>query len=62
MAASETVVLDASTVLDWFDHDGRGSYADSLRTAIYCEAIQPIAPFHFQYECATVLMRHTQHH
>lgn len=57
MAVSETVVLDASVALDWFDPDGRGNYSETLRIAIYSEAVRSIAPFHFQYECAAVLMR-----
>ena len=57
MAVPESIVLDASAALDWFDPAGRGSYSESLRIAIYDKAVQPVAPFHFEYECAAVLTR-----
>lgn len=57
MAGPERVVIDASIALDWFDPSGRGAYATPVRQAIDEKQIQPIAPTHFDFECAAVLMR-----
>ncbi len=57
MAVTETVVLDASAALDWFNPAGTGSYSSELRAAIRSGAIEPVTPFHFDLECASVLTR-----